>query len=112
MNYDFEISSVNLFAVILEKFFVCLFQLCLFNEATVPGYETICVLFCVHIYSFAALISQTPPPKFSDTVITNHHSDTTFFQLRAHWCGNPGLLDRENCSDMCRQWKSNPRLPM
>ena len=26
-----------------------------------------------------------PPPTFSDTAITNCHSDTTIFQLRAHW---------------------------
>ena len=27
-------------------------------------------------------------------------------------CGYPGLLDRKNCSDMCPQWESNPRLPV
>ena len=43
------------------------------------------VVFCVHMYSFAGLIRQTPPPTFSDTAITDRHSDTTFFQLRAHW---------------------------
>ena len=42
-------------------------------------------VFCVHMYSFAGLIRQTPPPTFSDTTITNRHSDTTIFQLRAHW---------------------------
>ena len=25
------------------------------------------------------------PPTFSDTAITDRHSDTTIFQLRAHW---------------------------
>ena len=43
------------------------------------------VVFCVHVYSFAGLIRRTPPPTFSDTAITDRHSDTTNFQLRAHW---------------------------
>ena len=42
------------------------------------------VVFCVHMYSFAGLIRRTPPPTFSDTAITDRHSDT-IFQLRAHW---------------------------
>ena len=42
------------------------------------------VVFCVHVYSFASLIRRTPPPTFSDTAITDRHSDTTIFQLRAH----------------------------
>ena len=49
------------------------------------------VVFCVHMHSFAGLIRRTPPPTFSDTAITDRHSDTTIFQLRAHqvrifWC--------------------------
>ena len=43
------------------------------------------VVFCVHMYSFAGLIRRTPPPTFSHTAITDRHSDTTIFQLRAHW---------------------------
>ena len=43
------------------------------------------VVFCVHMYSFAGLIGRTPPPTFSDTAITDRHSDTIIFQLRAHW---------------------------
>ena len=43
------------------------------------------VVFCLHIHSFAGLIRRTPPPTFSDTAITDRHSDTTIFQLRAHW---------------------------
>ena len=43
------------------------------------------VVFCVHMHSFAGLIRLTPPPTFSDTAITDRHSDTTIFQLRAHW---------------------------
>ena len=34
---------------------------------------------------FASLIRWTPPPTFIDTAITDRHSDTTIFQLRAHW---------------------------
>ena len=43
------------------------------------------VVFCMHMYSFAGLIRRTPQPTFSDTAITDRHSDTTIFQLRAHW---------------------------
>ena len=43
------------------------------------------VVFCVQMHSFAGLIRRTPPSTFSDTAITNHHSDTTIFQPRAHW---------------------------
>ena len=43
------------------------------------------IVFCVHKYDFAGLIRQTPPPMFSDTAITDRHSDTSIFQLRAHW---------------------------
>ena len=40
---------------------------------------------CEHMHSFAGLIRRTPPPTFSDTAITDRHSYTTNFQLRAHW---------------------------
>ena len=30
-------------------------------------------------------LRRTLPPTFSDTAITDRHSDTTIFQLRAHW---------------------------
>ena len=43
------------------------------------------VMFCVHTYSFDGLIRWTPPQMFSDTIITDRLSDTTIFQLRAHW---------------------------
>ena len=43
------------------------------------------VVFCVHMHSFAGLIRWTPLPTFSDTAITDRYSDTTIFQLRAHW---------------------------
>ena len=43
------------------------------------------VVFCVYMHSFAGLIRWTPPPTFSDSAITDRHSDTSIFQLRAHW---------------------------
>ena len=43
------------------------------------------VVFCMHMYNFAGLIRQTPSRTFSDTAITDRHSDITIFQLRAHW---------------------------
>ena len=69
------------------------------------------VVFCVHMYSFAGLIRRTPPPTFSDTAITDRHSDTTISNSELTGCGYPGLLDRKNRSDMCPRWESNPRLP-
>ena len=52
------------------------------RRASVP---VVFVVFCVHMYSFAGLIRRTPPPTFSDIAITDRHSDTNIFQLRAHW---------------------------
>ena len=43
------------------------------------------VMFCMNMHSFAGLIRRTPLPTFSDTAITDRHSDTTILQLRAHW---------------------------
>ena len=37
------------------------------------------------MHSLAGLIRRTSPPTFSDTAITDRHSDTTIFQFRAHW---------------------------
>ena len=37
------------------------------------------------MHSLAGLIRQRPQPMFSDTAITDHHSDNTIFQLKAHW---------------------------
>ena len=70
------------------------------------------IVFCVHMYSFAGLIRRTPPPTFSDTAITDRHSDTTIFQLRAHWVRiSWSIGSKKNRSDMCPRWESNPRLP-
>ena len=56
---------------------------------TIPAHTqqraSVLVVFCMHVYSFAGLIRRTPPPTFSDTAISDRHSDTTIFQLRAHW---------------------------
>ena len=54
------------------------------------------VVFCVHMYSFAGLIRRMPLPTFSDTAITDRHSDTTISSSELTGCGYPGLLDRKN----------------
>ena len=41
--------------------------------------------FALPAANFAGLIRRTPPLTFSDTAVTERHSDTTIFQLRAHW---------------------------
>ena len=35
------------------------------------------VVFCVNMYGFAGFIRRTPPPTFSDTPVTDRHSDAT-----------------------------------
>ena len=42
----------------------------------------------------------------SDTAITNCHSDTTIFQLRAHWS-----IGSEKSFGQAPRLESNPRLP-
>ena len=69
------------------------------------------VVVCVLMHSFAGLIRRTPPPTFSDTAITDRHSDTTIFQLRAHWVLISWSIGSENRSGKCHRWESNPRLP-
>ena len=71
------------------------------------------VVFCVHMYSFAGLIRRTPPPTFSDTAITDRHSDTTIFQLRAHWVRISWSTGSEKSFGQfghVPRWKSNPWL--
>ena len=46
------------------------------------------VVFCVDMYSIAGL-------TFGDTAITDRHSDTTIFQLRAHWVRISGSTGSE-----------------
>ena len=71
------------------------------------------VVFCVHMYSFAGLIRRTPPPTFSDTAITDRHSDTTIFQLRAHWARISWSVGSEKSFGhvISPHWESNPRFP-
>ena len=48
------------------------------------------IVFCVHMHSFAGLIRRTPPPMFSDTAITDRHSDTTILlgaDILVYWIG-------------------------
>ena len=71
-----------------------------------------CVCSVLHAHEqYAGLIRRTPPPTFSDTAITDRHSDTTISSSEHTGRGYPGLLDRKNRSDMCPRWESNPRLP-
>ena len=42
---------------------------------------SVCVVFCVHMYSFAGFIRRTLPQAFSDTAITDRYSDTAFFLI-------------------------------
>ena len=60
------------------------------------------VVFCVHMHSLAGLIRWTPPPMFSDSAITDRHSDTTIFQLRAHWVNWIGKIIRTCAPGGCR----------
>ena len=69
------------------------------------------VVFCVHMYSFAGLIRRTPPPSFSDTAITDRHSDTTIFQLRAHWVRISWSIGSEKSFGHVPPVGLNPRLP-
>ena len=71
------------------------------------------VVFCVHMHSFAGLIRRTPPPTFSDTAITDRHSDTTIFQLRAHWVRISWSIGLEKSFGHVPGGSrtSNPRLP-
>ena len=47
---------------------------------------------CMHMYSFASLIRKSPSPMFSDTAITNQHSNITFSSSKYTACGYPHLL--------------------
>ena len=69
------------------------------------------VVFCVHMHSFASLIRRTPPSTFSGTAITVRHSDTTIFQLRAHWVRISWSIGSEKMFGHVPRWESNPRLP-
>ena len=59
------------------------------------------VMFCVHMYSFDGLTRQTLPQTFNDTAITDRHSDTTIFQLRAHWVRISWSIGSEKIVQTC-----------
>ena len=101
-----------------QFFFVCVSFVSFINRSNLCRNK--CVIACAKRkrpplvasqYSFAGLIRRTPPPTFSDTVITGRHSDTTISSSELTGCGYPGLLDRKNRSDLYHRWESNPRLP-
>ena len=78
----------------------CLFLLCLFNKATVPGYETISgtLLQCAHA-QFCRFDKAD-----ATTEVQWHYSHrpfTIFFSSEHTGCGYPGLLARKNRSSMC-----------
>ena len=64
------------------------------------------VVFCVHMYSFGGFIRPTPPPTFSDTATTDRHSDTTIFQLRAHWVRISWSIGSEKIVTTCAPGRS------
>ena len=69
------------------------------------------VVFCVHMYSFAGLIRRALPPTFSDTAITDRHSDTTNFQLRVHRVRLSWSIGSEKLFGHVPRRESNPQLP-
>ena len=69
------------------------------------------VVLCVHMYSFAGLIRRTPPSTFSDTAITDRHSDTTINQLSAHWVRISWSIGWGKTFGHVPRWESNPQLP-
>ena len=73
--------------------------------------HVVSVVFCVHMHSFAGLIRRTPPPTFSDTAITDRHSDTTIFPLRAHWVRISWSIGSEKSFGHVPPVGVEPRLP-
>ena len=76
---------------------------------------TVLVVFVVFLlahYSFAGLIRRTPPQTFSDTAITDRHSDTTIFQLSAHWVRISWSVGSEKSFAHVPPVGVNPRLPV
>ena len=69
------------------------------------------VVFSVHMYSFAGLIRRTPPPRSVTLQSPTATLIPLFSSSELNGCGYPGLLDRNNCSDLCPRWESNLRLP-
>ena len=61
-----------------------------------------CVCSVMRAHDLPVLIRRTPPPTFSDTAITDRHSDTTIFlgaDILVYWIG-------KKCSDMCKKAKA------
>ena len=71
----------------------------------------VCVVFCVHMHSFASLIRRTLPQRSVTLQSPPASLIPLFSSSELTGCGYPGLLDRKNRSDMCPRWESNPRLP-
>ena len=69
------------------------------------------VVFCMHMYSFAGLISGHPRRRPVTLQSLTATLIPLFSSSELTGCGYPGLLDRKNRLDMCPQWESYPRLP-
>ena len=69
------------------------------------------VVFSVHMHSFVGLIRRTPPPRSVTLQSPTATLIPLFSSSELTGCGYPGLLDWNNCSDLCPRWESNPRLP-
>ena len=98
-----DIKMPTIVGIITSSFVVCCSCACLMRPTSQgtkryqAHYLSMCCVF-VRMYSFAGLIRWTPPPTFSDTAITDRHSDTTFSSSEHTGCGYPSLLDRKYLS--------------
>ena len=81
------------------------------TPGTVSSSSLCLYCFCMHMYSFAGLTRRTPPLTFSETAVTDCHSDTTIFQLRAHRVRISWSIGLEKLFGHVLRWESNPRLP-
>ena len=99
-----NIKMPTIVGTVTPLFVVCCSCACLMrppSEGTKPyqaHYLSMRCVFCAHIQFCPGLIRWTPPRIFSDTAITDHHSDTTFSSSEHTGCGYPSLLDRKNRS--------------
>ena len=82
----FVVFCVHVYSFAVRPSSLCLQCFCVHMYSFAVRPSSLCFWwFCVYTYSFAGLIRRTPPPTFSDTATTDRHSDTSNFQLRAHW---------------------------
>ena len=81
------------------------------------GHASVLVMFVVFLHAhvqFCWFDKADATATFSDTAVTDRHSDTTIFQLRAHWVQiswSVGSVGLEKSFRHVPWWESNPRLP-